>query len=80
VSSLRKAVSGPPFKSTWRVYSYLVVYDPASTPLTVIAVLHGARDVAQILKEINLDTRAGRRAQRARGFIEQMPSAFSAWP
>ena len=36
----------------WSVYSYLVVYNPASDPLTIIAVLHGARDVAQILKEI----------------------------
>jgi plasmid stabilization system protein ParE len=36
----------------WSVYSYLVVYDPASDPLSIIAVLHGARDVAQILKEI----------------------------
>lgn len=34
----------------WRVYSYLVVYDPASSPLTVIAVLHGARDVETLLK------------------------------
>ena len=34
----------------WSVYSYLVVYDPASTPLTVVAVLHGARDVENILK------------------------------
>lgn len=36
----------------WTVYSYLIVYDPASDPLTIVAVLHGARDVAQILKEI----------------------------
>jgi plasmid stabilization system protein ParE len=34
----------------WSVYSYLVVYDPTSTPLTVVAVLHGARDVENILK------------------------------
>ena len=34
----------------WSIYSYLVVYDPASTPLTVVAVLHGARDVENILK------------------------------
>ena len=34
----------------WSVYSYLVVYDPASRPLTVIAVLHGARDVGELLK------------------------------
>ena len=37
----------------WSVYSYLVVYDPASDPLTIVAVLHGARDVAQRLKEID---------------------------
>lgn len=36
----------------WSVYSYLVVYDPARSPLTVIAVLHGARDVEQLLKFI----------------------------
>ena len=34
----------------WSVFSYLVVYDPASVPLTVLAVLHGARDVGQLLK------------------------------
>ena len=34
----------------WSVYSYLVVYDPASSPLTVIAVLHGARDIENLLK------------------------------
>ena len=34
----------------WSVYSYLVVYDPASTPLTVVAVLHGTRDVENISK------------------------------
>jgi antitoxin ParD1/3/4/toxin ParE1/3/4 len=35
----------------WAVYSYLVVYDPLSTPLTILAVLHGARDVERLLKE-----------------------------
>ncbi len=34
----------------WNVYSYLLVYDPESRPLTIIAVLHGARDVAELLK------------------------------
>lgn len=34
----------------WSVYSYLIVYDPASSPLTVVAVLHGARDVEDLLK------------------------------
>jgi antitoxin ParD1/3/4/toxin ParE1/3/4 len=34
----------------WTVYSYLVVYDPDSRPLTIVAVLHGARDVELLLK------------------------------
>ena len=34
----------------WSVFSYLVVYDPASRPMTVLAVLHGARDVAKLLQ------------------------------
>jgi len=34
------------------VYSYLVVYDPESRPLTIVAVLHGARDVAHLLKDV----------------------------
>jgi hypothetical protein len=40
-----------PFASSRRVkfHSYLVVYDPASTPLTIIAILHGARDVVRPL-------------------------------
>jgi plasmid stabilization system protein ParE len=35
----------------WSVRSYLVVYDPASRPLTVVPVLHGARDVRRILQD-----------------------------
>ena len=34
----------------WSVYSYLVVYDPESQPLTIVAVLHGARDIERLLK------------------------------
>lgn len=34
----------------WSIHSYLLVYDPDSRPLTVIAVLHGARDVEKLLK------------------------------
>ena len=33
----------------WGVYSYLIVYDPASRPLTIAAVLHGARDLERLL-------------------------------
>jgi plasmid stabilization system protein ParE len=36
----------------WGVYSYLIVYDPTSLPLTVITVLHGARDVEHLLKNL----------------------------
>ena len=47
----REDLTGRPVKF-WPVYSYLVVYDPASSPLTIIAVLHGARDVEHLLKGI----------------------------
>ncbi len=46
---MRADLTARPLKF-WSVCSYLVVYDPASTPLTVVAVLHGARDVENILK------------------------------
>ena len=32
-------------------HTYLIVYDPASEPLAVIRVLHGARDAAAQLEE-----------------------------
>jgi toxin ParE1/3/4 len=33
----------------WPVYSYLIVYDPEPKPVVVIRVLHGMRDVEEIL-------------------------------
>ena len=33
------------------MFSYLVVYDPASSPLEIMAVIHSARDVARLLTE-----------------------------
>ena len=33
----------------WPVYSYLIIYRPDSEPLEIVRVLHGARDVAQLL-------------------------------
>ncbi len=33
----------------WPVYSYLIVYDPDSSPIQIIRVLHGMRDVEEIL-------------------------------
>lgn len=51
VGHVREDLTDRPLKF-WSVYSYLVVYDPVSDPLTIVALLHGARDVAQILKEL----------------------------
>jgi len=33
----------------WSVYGYLIVYDPATSPLAVVRVLHGRRDVSHEL-------------------------------
>ena len=35
----------------WPIYSYLVIYQPSSRPLLVIAVLHGNRDVKRLLQD-----------------------------
>lgn len=35
----------------WPLYSYLVIYQPISRPLLVIAVLHGNRDVKKLLQD-----------------------------
>ena len=40
--------AGRPVKF-WPVYSYLIVYDPETKPVQVIRVLHGMRDVEEIL-------------------------------
>lgn len=34
----------------WRVYSYLIVYQPTN-PVNIIAVLHAKRDVKKLLKQ-----------------------------
>ena len=33
------------------VYSYLIVYRPEATPLQIVSILHGRRDVAELLKD-----------------------------
>jgi toxin ParE1/3/4 len=35
----------------WSVFSYLVIYNPASKPLEIITVVHSARDVANWLPD-----------------------------
>jgi antitoxin ParD1/3/4/toxin ParE1/3/4 len=34
----------------WPVYEYLVVYDPDTSPLGIVRVLHGHRDVGRELE------------------------------
>jgi plasmid stabilization system protein ParE len=33
----------------WTVDAYLIVYDPATTPLHIVRVLHGSRDIPGLL-------------------------------
>jgi|ERR1700722_12337058 len=34
----------------WRVYSYLIIYKPDSKPLQIVRVIHGARDLRNLLR------------------------------
>ncbi len=34
----------------WSVFSYLVVYDPAATPIRIARVLHAARDIPALFE------------------------------
>ena len=33
----------------WKVFSYLVVYDAAASPIQIVRILHGARDISTVL-------------------------------
>jgi plasmid stabilization system protein ParE len=46
----RKNLTDEPVKF-FPVYSYLIVYRPDTKPLEVVSILHGRRDVEQILKD-----------------------------
>jgi antitoxin ParD1/3/4/toxin ParE1/3/4 len=45
----RKNLTDQPVKF-FPVYSYLIVYRPDTKPLQVVSILHGRRDVEQLLK------------------------------
>jgi plasmid stabilization system protein ParE len=47
---LRQDLTPLPVKF-WSVFSYLIVYDPAASPLAVVRVLHGKQDVEAILNQ-----------------------------
>jgi plasmid stabilization system protein ParE len=46
---MRRDLTAKPVRF-WRIYSYLVIYDPATRPLEVVRILSGYRDVAALLK------------------------------
>ena len=46
---LRRDLTSTPVRF-WPVYSYLIIYDPATRPLEVVRILSGYRDVAALLK------------------------------
>ena len=46
----RRNLTAEPVKF-FPVYSYLIVYRPDSRPLQVVAIIHGRRDVEQVLGE-----------------------------
>jgi len=48
VGHVREDLPGRPVKF-WPVYSYLIVYDPETEPIQILRVLHGMRDVEEIL-------------------------------
>jgi plasmid stabilization system protein ParE len=35
----------------WLVGSYLIVYRAVGTPIQIVAVLHGARDISEVIEE-----------------------------
>jgi len=35
----------------YRIFSYLVIYEPGSKPLRILGVLHGKRNVSRILRQ-----------------------------
>jgi plasmid stabilization system protein ParE len=45
----RSDLTGKPVRF-WNVGRYLVVYRPRKRPVEIVAVLHGSRDVAKILR------------------------------
>jgi toxin ParE1/3/4 len=46
----REDVDDPRYRF-WPVYSYLIVYIPETSPLQIIRVIHGHRDVPAVLKK-----------------------------
>ncbi len=40
----------------WQVFSYFVVYDPVSSPIEIVRVLHTSRDLETLFRDTNADS------------------------
>lgn len=49
IGHFRRDLTSKPVRF-WAVYSYLVIYNPATHPLEIVRILSGYRDVAALLK------------------------------
>jgi len=47
---MREDLTDKPLKF-WSVYRYLIVYNPNASPIEIVAVFHGARDVPVLLDD-----------------------------
>ena len=45
---VREDLTSRPVKF-WPIYSYLIIYDPKTRPIQILRILHGMRDVEEIL-------------------------------
>jgi plasmid stabilization system protein ParE len=53
VGTVRPELAPSPYRfSVVRGFPYLMVYDPTSRPPTVVRIVHGARDLPDVLKDL----------------------------
>lgn len=51
IGHLREDLTAQPVRF-WAVHSYYVIYIPQSSPLTIVRVVHSARDVPELLDSL----------------------------
>jgi antitoxin ParD1/3/4/toxin ParE1/3/4 len=49
VGHLRTDLAPEPLRF-WTIYSYMIIYRPETSPLQIIRILHGARDIKDMLQ------------------------------
>lgn len=50
VGHVRPDLTGEPVKF-WAVFSYLIVYNPATQPIGIARVVHGSRDIESLFRK-----------------------------